>query len=107
MLGLPGQGQGVLAALLGLVRIAQGPQGSHQPDEVDNPGVEPTGKNGGGGQLRSGALEALLEVGPGSDEITTIQGDNPHRRMPLAHQDRIGLAGRQVQELLAECLSEA
>jgi len=27
--------------------------------------------------------------------------------MPLPHQDRIGLAARQVQELLAECLSQA
>ena len=93
MLGLPGQGQGVLAALPGLVRIAQGPQGSHQPDEVGNPGVEPTGKNGGGGQLGSGELEALLEVGPGGDEITTIRATTPTADAPRTPgPDRAGRA---------------
>jgi hypothetical protein len=105
ILGVPGQG--VLATLLGLVRIAQDPQGSHQPDEAGNPGIEPTGKNGGGGRLGRGELEALLEVGPGGDEVATIKGDNPHRRVPLAHQDWIGRAGRQIQELLAECMRQA
>ena len=52
--------------------------------------------------MGSGQLQALLQVGTGDDQVATKVCDHPHGQMALDQEDRIVLALRQVEELLAE-----
>ena len=49
--------------------------------------------------------QTLLQVGPGGDEVATIERHDPHGQMALQHEDRVALALRQVEELLAQLVA--
>ena len=57
----------------------------------------------GGGLLGSGEIQALLQVDTGRDRVAIVERGGSQQQMAFAHQDRIALALRQVEELLAEC----
>jgi hypothetical protein len=82
-------GQGLLAWLLGLVHIAQLPQGSYKPGEADDPGMKPSGEERAGGLLGSGTLQALLRVCTGRDEVAQIEREASNERVGLSCKDRM------------------
>ena len=94
-----GQGQRLLTPLLGLVGIAQLPEGSENPRIAGDPGVQPTGKEQGGGRRDGRELQTLLKVGTGRDEVPEVERIPAHHHMARLHQDRIRLALCQVEEL--------
>ena len=61
-----------------------------------------TVEGGGGGLPGVAEAHALLQVGAGDDQVATKERDHPHGHMARHHEDRIGLALRQLEELLAE-----
>ena len=99
MTELLGRGQRFLAPLLGLVGIAQLPEWSENPRIACNSGVKSAGEEQGGGRRVGSALQTLLEVGPGRDEVAEVERVAAHNHMARLHEDRIRLALSQGQEL--------
>ena len=102
---VPGERQGFLAAPLGLVRIAQEPQDAHKLGEAFDLGMQPRGGERGGGPARQRRIQALLQVDTGRDRVAIVERGGSQQQMAFAHQDRIALALRQVEEAAGRMLS--
>jgi hypothetical protein len=94
-----GQGPRLLTPLLGLVGIPQLPEGAEYPGIAGEPGVQPPSEERGGGRRDRSALQTLLQVGPGGDEVAEVERVPAHKHMARLHQDRILLALGQGEEL--------
>src|SRR5262252_1061978 len=75
----PGEGEGFMAPLAGLIWIAKHPQGQAQPGQTYHPSVMPVEEGMGAVLGRIIERQSLFEVGSGLDELSKTEQGLPRR----------------------------